>query len=119
MIGTSMRCNDVRIKEIIEEKIADDFNGERNELRTKAKEQFQEIQEENRKSFNKKRKTPRRYSVNDLVTIAKTQFSTGAKLKTKDIGPYKVTKVKQNERYEVKKLETPMNRRKHQLQLIT
>lgn len=105
MVGTRMRGNDLRVQQIIEEEIAEDFIEERNELRMKAKEEILKIQDENRETFNKKRKTAKNYNVDDLVAISKTQFSTGSKLKTKNVGPYKVSRVKENDRYEVEKLE--------------
>lgn len=105
MFGTSMKSNDLAdIKRIIEEEVTNEFNEERNKLRTIAKEQILKIQEENRRTFNKRRKAAKNYDVDDLVAISKTQFSTGAKLKPKNFGPYKVTKVKQNDRYEVEKV---------------
>lgn len=105
MFGTTMKGIDLEIKQIIDEEIQEEFKDERNEMRRNAKEQILKIQEENRRTFNKKRKPPKHYEVNDLVAIAKTQFATGAKLKTKNAGPYKVTRVKGNDRYEVEKIE--------------
>lgn len=64
------------------------------------------MQEENRRSFNAKRKEAKQYQVGDLVAINKTQFSTGAKLKPKNAGPYAITKAKGNERYDVERIGT-------------
>lgn len=61
-------------------------------------------EQENRKTFNSKRKPAQHYDIDDLVPITKTQFATGAKLKTKNSGPYKVTKVKPNDRYDIEKV---------------
>ena len=38
----------------------------------------------------------------DLVAIQRIQFESGLKLWLKFLGPYKVTKVKTNDRYDVK-----------------
>lgn len=89
---------------IIEKEILNEFNSEREKLRIQAREAIQKIQEQNWKSYNSKRKEAHKYEINDLVSIVKTQFSSGAKLKPKNVGPYKVTKVKKNERYNVEKL---------------
>lgn len=104
MFGTTMKGNNLEIMRIIEEEIAKHFDEERNELRAQAKEQIQKIQEENRRTFNKKRKTAKTYNIDDLVAITKTQFSSGAKLKPKNMGPYKVTKIERNDRYGVNKI---------------
>ena len=44
------------------------------------------------------------YKKGDLVAIQRTQFGTGLKLRPKFLGPYEVTKVKPNDRYDVKKV---------------
>lgn len=74
-------------------------------MRVKAKEDIDKIMEENRKTFNSKRKEARKYDVGDVVAIAKTQFDTGAKLKKKFYGPYKISEVHGNDRYNVEKVE--------------
>ena len=61
-------------------------------------------EEENRKGFNKKGVKPRKYSIGDLVAIKRTQFGSGLKLKRKYLGPYRVAKVKRNDRYQVSKV---------------
>lgn len=61
------------------------------------------VQAENQRTFNKKRKAAQEYGVNDLVAIKRTQFVNGNKLAENFFGPYRVTKVKSNERYDVKK----------------
>lgn len=62
------------------------------------------IQLENKKTFNAKRKSAHQYKQADLVAIAKTQFETGAKLKSKNLGPYVVTHKSGNDRYTVEKI---------------
>lgn len=101
-----MKNNDPEIKKIIEEEIQSEFIENRNELRMKAKDDILKIQEENKKTFNAKRKPAIQYKKGDLVAISKTQFETGAKFKKKNHGPYQVTKVKEKDRYSVEKVGT-------------
>lgn len=44
------------------------------------------------------------YRVGDLVAIQRTQFGVGLKLVPKYLGPYEVTKIRSNDRYEVRKV---------------
>lgn len=104
MFGVPMRNMPSEIQRIVNEEIVTEFNRERDELRTQAKQQIDKIQNENRKTYNAKRKAATNYQINDLVAITKTQFSTGAKLKPKLLGPYKITKSTGNDRYEVEKV---------------
>lgn len=92
------------IAELIEEEVRNEFKNEREELRIQARDAILKIQEQNRRNYNAKRKKARKYEVDDLVSIAKTQFATGAKVKPKNIGPYKITKIKANDRYNVEKI---------------
>lgn len=64
------------------------------------------VQAENQHTFNSKRKPAQEYRVNDLVAIERTQFVNGNKLAEHFYGPYRVTKVKANERYDVKKRDS-------------
>lgn len=50
-----------------------------------------------------RRKEARKYNIDDVVAIKKTQYDTAAKLKPRFFGPYKVTKVKKNDTYDVVK----------------
>lgn len=73
-----MRNVATEIMQTIRDEIVEDFNKERDNLRTQAKLQIESIQSENRKTFNAKRKAAPNYKIDDLVAITKTQFSTGA-----------------------------------------
>lgn len=102
LTGVRMKFQQAKdIQEILEEEIRQDFNEEREELRKTAKKQLFKIQEENRKGYDSKRKSPRRYKVNDLVAIKRTQ--PGTKLRTKYVGPYRVIRAKNNDTYDVLK----------------
>lgn len=59
-----------------------------------------------------RRKQAQQYKINDLVAIKRTQFGSGLKLKSKFLGPYQITKIKNNNSYDVRKLtnaEGPIN----------
>lgn len=104
MFGVPMNRKDTDIRRIIEDEIIQEFNNERDKIREMARDSISKIQEENRRSFNRKRKEATTYEAKDLIAINKTQFSTAAKLKPKFLGPYEVTKVKEYDRYDVEKV---------------
>lgn len=84
MIGVPMKMKeDIGVREIIEREIEIEFISDREEL-LEAANRANSGQDENRKSYNKKRK----YKVGDLVAIARTQFGTGKKHRPKCFGPY-------------------------------
>ncbi|UYV63816.1 hypothetical protein LAZ67_2005745, partial [Cordylochernes scorpioides] len=103
LVRVKMRKEDLCLLEMIEEELALTFDEERHQKRKAAKQEILKIQEENRKTFNKKRKKAFVYKEGDLVVIQKTQFATKFKLYPKYIGPYKVIKIKPNDRYNVEK----------------
>lgn len=104
LIGTKMRDNNDEILKLIQEESIQHFSEQREELRKKAKENIQKIQDENRKTYNKKRKQAQQYNVGDLVAIKRTQFVQGYKLYPKYLGPYEIVKKKRNDRYDLKKV---------------
>lgn len=105
LTGVKLRhATDIRIKEILDEEYVNTIMTEREQIRNLAKENIFKVQEENRKTYNKQRKKANTYKLGDLVAIQKTQFGTGLKLRPKFLGPYQVTKVKRNDRYDVQKV---------------
>lgn len=70
-------------------------------MRNEVKRNILKFKEENRRQFNKK---PNLYKLNDLITIQRTQYSTGIKLKPKFYSPYRATTVEPNDRYDVEKV---------------
>ncbi|GFW21290.1 transposon Ty3-G Gag-Pol polyprotein [Trichonephila clavipes] len=94
---------DLRIQQLIDEQLQLEFNENRELLRKAAKTQILKVQNENKKSYNLRRKSPYLYSFKDLVAIKKTQQGPGQKLCNKSIGPYKKTQVKPNDTYNVEK----------------
>lgn len=104
LFGVSMkRKEDVRIAELLEENFVEQFMEKRDGEREAAKQQILRVQDENKREFNKKRKSANKYAVGDLVAIKRTQFVNGNKLAGKFLGPYQVIKSKANERYDVEK----------------
>lgn len=95
---------DLSLCELLEKVMIDQFETDRYDLRSQAKKKILEVQQENIRTFNRKRKPARQYNVGDLIAIQRTQFGTGLKLQPRFLGPYEITKVKQKDRYEVKKV---------------
>ncbi|KAG7295050.1 hypothetical protein JYU34_022520 [Plutella xylostella] len=107
LIGTKMRQKeDVELLKLLQEEEHKEFMDSRDKNREMAKIQIMKLQEENRRSYNKKRKESVKYGVGDLVAIKRTQFGTSMKLRAKYLGPYKVMKVKGKDRYDVQKADS-------------
>lgn len=105
LIGTKMRTReDLNLKELLDQELITLYDEQRESIRTSAKQQILAVQEENRRTFNKKRKTANQYNENDVVAIKRTQLGGGLKLKPKYLGPYKIVKVKPNNTYDVVKI---------------
>lgn len=102
-----MKTNeDIEIYNLLQQENIDCFMQEREELRCLAKAQIGKVQAENAQSYNKKRKESTKYQEGDRVVIKRTQFGSGLKLKEKFVGPYVVTKVKGNDRYDLEKMHS-------------
>lgn len=104
------------ISDTIEEEIRAEFDSDCEQLRRQATDSILSVQQANKRSFDAKRKETRKYKIGDLVSISKTQFATGAKLRPKIFGLYQVTNVKvkgnETERYDVQRVgihEGPAN----------
>ncbi|KAG5878072.1 hypothetical protein JTB14_031507 [Gonioctena quinquepunctata] len=105
LTGVKMRNKEeVLIKELLEEATIQKFNENREDLRAESKKQILKVQEENRRTYNLRRRKPRIYKKGDLVAIKRTQFGVGIKIQRKFLGPYEVTKMKPNDRYDVVKV---------------
>ncbi|GFT18685.1 transposon Ty3-G Gag-Pol polyprotein [Trichonephila clavipes] len=104
LFGTQINNKtDLCIQQLIDEQLQLEFNENRELLPKAAKAQIIKVQNENKKSYNLRRKSPYLYSVKDLVAIKKTQQGPGQKLCNKFIGPYKITQVKPNDTYNIEK----------------
>lgn len=105
LVGVKMYCkDDIRIKELLEQEVVTNFDHQRSEARREAKESILRLQNENKHTYNLRRKTATQYRINDLVAIKRTQLGGGLKLKSKYFGPYRVTKVKPHNTYDVIKV---------------
>lgn len=105
LFGVEMKQkDDIKIRETLEENFVQQFEDQRKEDREAAKVQIKKVQEENSKNFNKKRKQAKIYALNELVAIKRTQFINGNKLAENFFGPYKITKIKSNGSFDVKKV---------------
>ena len=76
------------------------------ELRREAKQRTDLEQAEQKRRFDARRFKPPHYNVGDVVMVASSPIATGAsrKLAAKAKGPFKVTAVLPNDRYEVQDL---------------
>lgn len=102
MFGVNMISNfDLNVVEAIDRNFIEQFEEQRNEERDEAKRQIGKVQREYTRGFNGKRKSARTYKMNELVAIKRTQFVNGNKLAEKFFGPYRVTNIKPNDRYDV------------------
>jgi len=100
-----MRIRDeLNLQELIDEEYLVELEGERDEVREKAKENILKLQEENKKNYDKKRKAEQEYKLGELVAIKRTQFGTGMKLRPKFLGPYKIVEKQSKGRYRVEKV---------------
>ncbi|GFW63080.1 transposon Tf2-9 polyprotein [Trichonephila clavipes] len=105
LIGVKMKNpEDVMIRNLLEEENQEQLFQHRDNLRREAKQNILKIQEENRRTYNRKRKEAHQCKKGDLVAIMRTQFGNKLKLRIKYFGPYQVTKVKLHDRYDVAKI---------------
>lgn len=102
LLGTKMRHReDVRMLSLLEQEYVQHFNQKRENLRQLATQNILKVQTENQRCYNKRCKKAPWYCEGDLVAIRRTQFAPGLKIRKKYLGPYKVTQIKVNDRYEV------------------
>ena len=94
----------LEIREFLEKELITTFQKDRNELRARASKNIAKIQQENKRNFDKRRKEAKKYREGDLVAIKRTQQGPGLKLAHKFLGPYEITKVLRNQRYNVRKI---------------
>lgn len=98
------------ILKILQEELVQQFEDGRNEIRQEAREKIEKIQQENKRTFNRKRRKSEDYRVGDIIAIQRTQYGR-AKLEPRFMGPYEIITVNGNDRYTVRKLsgEGPMH----------
>ncbi|KMQ88338.1 hypothetical protein RF55_12197 [Lasius niger] len=96
--------DDTSIRELVEKELISIFEENCDEIRSRAKENIRQVQQENRQGFNKRRKPATSYTIDDLVAIKRTQAGPGLKLAPKYLGPYRIIKMLRNDRYVVQKI---------------
>jgi len=105
LIGKNMRLkDDLELKQIIENETIQLLQEKREALREQAKDAIENVQKENQRTYNRNRKRPNTYAINDLIAIKRTQMAPGSKLCPKYLGPYQVTRVLRGDRYVVSKV---------------
>ena len=103
LFGVQMRAEgDLMLKQLLEKEFQQGFEENREDLREKAKEQISKVQEENRRTYNLRRRKATQYKEGDLIAIKRTQLGPGRKIKAKFYEPYVVERAKSNETYDVK-----------------
>ncbi|GFY10619.1 transposon Ty3-I Gag-Pol polyprotein [Trichonephila clavipes] len=82
LFETKMKsCQDIEIVELLNDEIIAQFQEQRDALRQDAKKQIYKVQDENRRTYNLRRRQAHKYQLHDLVAIKRTQFGPGLKLK--------------------------------------
>ncbi|GFW22486.1 transposon Tf2-6 polyprotein [Trichonephila clavipes] len=105
LTGVTMRNKeDLYLRNLLMEKMVEELQEQRNQLRQDAKRNIQKIQAENKRTYDRKRKKAPRYQKGDLVAIQRTQFRSGLKLRLKFLGPYKIIEVKIRDRYNLERV---------------
>lgn len=105
LTGVDMRNKDYPdLRRMVEDEILSELTDRRESERLEARQNILKLQQENCKTFNKKRIPEIKYKVNDLVAIKRTQYGSGLKLRPKFHGPYKVVTCRKHGRYEVEKV---------------
>jgi len=75
-----MCLNHSNITELLKKELQEQFEKQCDIKRIQAKEQIIKVQEENRRTYNLKRKKPVKYKLGDLVAIKCVQLGPGRKL---------------------------------------
>lgn len=101
--STKATLANLDVVEAINQEFIEQFETRRNDERNEAKQQIGRVQRENARGYNGRRKSARVYAINELVAVKQTQFVNGNKLAEKFFGPYRVTRAKPNDRYDVTK----------------
>lgn len=105
MFGVQMRHEgDIRLCELLEEIRVAQFDDQRSEIRAKARAAIEKAQHDQQRSYNLRARQAPTYQIGDVVAIKRTQFGPGKKYAAEYLGPYKITNVKPNSRYDVEKI---------------
>ena len=102
LMGVKMRGRaDLKVMELINEEMINDFETRRDQFREDAQVQISRVQDENRRTFDRRRRSAHEYQMGDIVAIKRTQFGPGLKIGKKYLGPYRVIKIKPGNTYDV------------------
>lgn len=95
------------LRENLQELDSNQISRDLNEIRHEADKQIKKVQEYNKNAVDTKRSTPHKYKKEDLVMIKNFDSHTGIskKLIPKFKGPYRITKILQNDRYVLEDVE--------------
>ncbi|EZA52504.1 hypothetical protein X777_08586 [Ooceraea biroi] len=105
LFGTHARLReDDNVHELLEQEWASSFSDKRDELRIQARNSIADVQQENKRNYDRKGKAAQMYREGDLVAIKRTQAAPGMQLAAKYLGPYERKKVLRNNRYLVYKV---------------
>ncbi|GFU85576.1 transposon Ty3-I Gag-Pol polyprotein [Trichonephila clavipes] len=67
-------CQGIEIVELLNDEITAQFQEQRDALRQDAKKQIHKVQDENRHTYNLRRRQVHKYQLQDLVAIKRTQL---------------------------------------------
>ncbi|GFU92065.1 transposon Tf2-6 polyprotein [Trichonephila clavipes] len=82
LFSTKMKsCQDIEIVELHNDEITAQFQEQRDALRQDVKSKSTKVQDENRRTYNLRRRQAHKYQLHDPVAIKRTQFGPGLKLK--------------------------------------
>lgn len=105
LTGLDMRTSEnIELRNLLADSLVEELQIQREDVRKQAIENISKIQEENRRSFNSKRKQETEYNTGDLVAIKRTQYCAGLKIKAKFLGPYAIQQRLPHGRYVVEKV---------------
>lgn len=105
LTGLDMRVSTQgNFRKLMEDFTIRELDQQRDELRDTARDNIARIQVENKRGFDRNRTMATIYGPDELVAIKRTQFGPGLKLRPKFLGPYRVVRKLNHDRYEVEKV---------------
>ncbi|KAL4721100.1 hypothetical protein ACJJTC_018666 [Scirpophaga incertulas] len=98
--------------------VTNENNVSLNEIRREASDNIKAVQSKQKVSYDKSRIPPRNFSIGQLVRVARQvcEKGTSKKLVAKCLGPYRISKILPNDRYEIE--DTPITRKKHKQKYV-
>ncbi|KAL4709300.1 hypothetical protein ACJJTC_013360 [Scirpophaga incertulas] len=98
--------------------VTNENNVSLNEIRREASDNIKAVQSKQKVSYDKSRIPPRNFSIGQLVRVERQvcEKGTSKKLVAKCLGPYRISKILPNDRYEIE--DTPITRKKHKQKYV-